>query len=61
MAEQNGKVFSLGDGEVRLWIEQDGAVCLKAATKFNDPVELTPKEALELAHLLKTLSEQISD
>jgi hypothetical protein len=61
MAEQGSKTFSLSDGEVRLWIDEDGAICLKAVTSFNDPVELSSAEAMKLAQILKTLSEQISD
>jgi hypothetical protein len=60
MAEQGSKIFSLSDGEVRLWIDEDGAICLKAVTSFNDPVELSSAEAMKLAQILKTLSEQIS-
>ncbi len=37
----------------------DGAIHLKAVTKFGDPVELTTEEARDLAELLMALAREI--
>ena len=45
-------VKRFSDGEVRLWIEQESSIHLKAVTKSGDPVELTEVEAEELGRTL---------
>jgi len=52
--------YSLSDGEVRVWIEQE-AIHIKAAYGPNDPAELTKDQALELSEALKRLAAQIAD
>lgn len=37
--------FESSEGAVRLWIEQDSAIHLKAISPHNDPVELTAEQA----------------
>lgn len=59
MDNQKAK-FVLSDGEVKVRLEQE-AIHIKACDKFGDPIELTKKEALELAETLKHLAAQIVD
>lgn len=50
--------FSLSDGEVEIWLEQE-AVHIRAVAQFGDPVELTSATALKLAEILKQLAAEI--
>lgn len=45
--------------EVRVWIEQEASIHLRAVTVEGDPVELTGLEARELAAALLRMAEQI--
>lgn len=45
-------VFETADGEVRVVLEQGSSIHLKAASAYNDPVELTATQALEIADIL---------
>lgn len=54
-ADQPPHVYELADGEVDVWVDPGGAICLKIRTKFNDPIELAEHEALALAELLTKL------
>ena len=58
MKEKN-EVFSVSDGDTYCWTEQESSVMLKAATKFGDPVELSKKEAIELANAMLKAANQI--
>lgn len=49
------------EGEVYLWAEQQSSIMLKAATKFNDPVELTADDAKSLAKLLMEAAADLDD
>jgi hypothetical protein len=52
---EDKKVRRLKDweDEVYLWVEQESSIMLKAAAgRSGDPVELTSKDAKELARLL---------
>jgi hypothetical protein len=52
--------FRLLDGDVRAWIEQESSIHLKAADgKFNDPVELTPEMARQLATALTEFASRV--
>jgi len=42
-------------GEVVIWLDPSGAICLKTANPHNDPVELAEHEALEIAEALTRL------
>ncbi|WOE82268.1 hypothetical protein RZO07_13950 [Pseudomonas protegens] len=53
--------FESSDGDVRLWIEQGSAIHLKAISPYNDPVELTAEQALELAQALQRLASRLAD
>jgi hypothetical protein len=46
-------------GDIDVWIDENGVICLKARNKFNDPVELTEHEALEVGNLLVRLVAQL--
>jgi hypothetical protein len=48
-------VHKLAGGDVVVWLEESGAICIKTKDKFNDPVELAEHEALALADLLVRL------
>jgi hypothetical protein len=58
--DQRKNYYSLSDGEVEMWIEQE-AIHLKAADKLGDPVELTKRQALDLADNLKQFAAKIAD
>jgi hypothetical protein len=42
-------------GELRVWLDDSGMICLKTYNRFNDPLEIGEDEALELAELLNKL------
>jgi hypothetical protein len=48
-------IHELAGGDLLVWQEESGAICLKAQEKYGDPVELGEEEALELAELLTRL------
>jgi len=54
------KVHSLFGDAVKVWVEPDGPIMLKAVETSGDPVELNEKEATELANLLHALARGIS-
>jgi hypothetical protein len=49
------RVYELAGGEIDVWVDPSGAICLMTRNKDNDPVELAEHEALALAELLTTL------
>ncbi|WP_454731604.1 MULTISPECIES: hypothetical protein [Cupriavidus] len=55
----NQDYFESSDGAVRIWIEQGSSIQIKAATKENDPVELSEEEALEIATVLQQFASRI--
>jgi hypothetical protein len=58
--EDENDCYSLSDGEVTVWIEQE-AIHIKAISRGSDPAELTKEQALELAAILKRLADKIAD
>lgn len=54
-ADQTMQVFELAGGEIDVWVDPGGAICLKIRNQFGDPVELAEHEALALAELLTRL------
>jgi hypothetical protein len=54
-------MVELADGDVRAWIEQGQSVCIKAITRFGDPVELEEKEVRKLAESLLRFYQAIHD
>lgn len=58
-ADEPPRVYEVAGGEIDVWVDPGGAICLRVRTKFNDPVELAEHEALALAELLtKLVTEQ---
>jgi hypothetical protein len=51
----DAEVFHLSNREVSIWINEGGAVSLKAVDRHGDPVELSEEEALEVAQILNRL------
>jgi hypothetical protein len=45
------------DDDVKLWLDPDGGITLKAVTKEGDPVELSASQAHLLAKALEELAE----
>lgn len=52
-------VFETADGEVRVVLEQGSSIHLKAASAYNDPVELTATQALEIADILRHFASRL--
>jgi hypothetical protein len=52
------KLYTVAEGEVTLWCDPAGVVCIKTMEPHGDPVELTEDEALELAAILTKLAEE---
>jgi hypothetical protein len=48
-------IHKLAGGDILVWLDESGAICIKTKDKFNDPVELAEHEALALADLLMRL------
>lgn len=59
MKDQKPAVFRVCEGDAYCWVEQDSSVMLKAVTKHGDPVEMTKKEAVDLAQALLRAAAQI--
>lgn len=55
MNERKDEIFKMASGDISVWVDDGGAICLKLNTEFNDPVELGEREALELGNLLLRL------
>lgn len=53
-------VILLAGGEIAVWLDESGCICLKNKNKYNDPVELSEDEALDLARVLVQLAEGAS-
>ncbi len=49
-------VHRIASGDIAVWLDDSGSICLKVLEKYGDPVELSEHEALELAELLTRLS-----
>jgi hypothetical protein len=46
------QVEEFASGEVVIWLDPSGVICLKTVKPHNDPVELAEHEALEIADAL---------
>ncbi|MDB5540078.1 MAG: hypothetical protein JWQ89_1805 [Devosia sp.] len=55
MSEEKPRIHEVADGEIDVWVDPGGAICLKVRSKNHDPVELSEREALALAQLLTEL------
>ncbi len=60
MTRQDVVVHRLSGGEVLVWLDPDGGVCIKTVEPHGDPVELSDRDALDLARLLTRLAEESS-
>jgi hypothetical protein len=56
MDDQPVRVHELASGEITVWVDPGGAICMKIRNAYNDPVELAEHEALALADLLTRLA-----
>ncbi|MFC5472813.1 hypothetical protein [Paraherbaspirillum soli] len=57
---ENSKPFhEVANGDINVWVDEGGAICIKSREPFGDPVELAEHEALELANLLIRLVEEL--
>ena len=56
---QDDQVFNIAGGQILVWLDDSGSVCIKTAEPHDDPVELAEHEALELASLLTRLAEHV--
>ncbi len=46
------QVEEFASGEVVIWLDPSGVICIKTVNPHNDPVELAEHEALEIADAL---------
>jgi hypothetical protein len=53
--DQLPAIHKVADGEIEIWLDPAGSICLKTQNKFNDPIELSEQEAMLLAELLTSL------
>ena len=53
--------FTLLDGDVRVWIEQEGIHILAAERSSGDPVELTENMAIRLSLALKEMADRLNE
>ena len=61
MSEQESGFYEIAGGEIHVWVDPGGAICLKVRNEFKDPVELAEHEALALANLLIRLVQEQRD
>jgi len=59
MEKQNYKELPGWEEEVKLWIEQESSVMVKAISKFGDPVELTSEDARNFASILNEAADNL--
>jgi DNA replicative helicase MCM subunit Mcm2 (Cdc46/Mcm family) len=52
------ELFKIAGGDLVVWLDAGGSICIKTVDKFNDPVEMAEHEAMELAELLMRLAKQ---
>jgi hypothetical protein len=53
------KIHEAASGDIAVWAEQGGCICLKICNAHRDPVELSEEEALELAAVLTRLVDEV--
>jgi hypothetical protein len=53
------KVHQVASGDIAVWADHGGCICLKVRNEHRDPVELSEEEALELARVLTRLVDQV--
>jgi hypothetical protein len=57
MEQNSGKIVEIAGGEVRVWIEDHGLLCIRCNSNFGDPVELAEHEVAALIDALQRLME----
>jgi hypothetical protein len=55
MKDEVTQVFKIAGGDIEVWVDPAGSICLKARNRFDDPIELGEQEALSLSELLARL------
>jgi hypothetical protein len=55
MNDQQPRVYEISGGEILVWLDPSGIICLRTRNAYDDPVELAEHEATELAELLLRL------
>ena len=58
MNAQQTHVYEMAGGDIDVWVDPGGAICLKVRNEFDDPVELAQHEAVALAELLIRLAKE---
>lgn len=58
MNDKSPTIHQIAGGDIEVWVDPGGAICLKVRTEFNDPVELAEHEALVLGELLIRLAQE---
>jgi hypothetical protein len=56
--DQQPHVYEMAGGDVEVWVDPGGAICLNLRNEFNDPVELAEHEAIALGEVLIRLAKQ---
>ena len=56
MSEPKHQVHELADGEITVWV--DGGIHIKTRNPHGDPVEMSERDARELADLLLRLLDE---
>lgn len=60
--DRSKDIFSFSDSEVVCWIATDSSIMLKAVTKkYMDPVELTAREARNIADKLIEMTNKLDE
>ena len=55
------KIYEVASGDIALWVDEAGCICLKTCNEYHDPVELSEEEALSLASVLTQLVKDIRE
>jgi hypothetical protein len=50
------ELHKMASGDLVVWLDSSGTICLKTLEKHGDPVELSEDEALQLAAVLTRLA-----
>lgn len=58
MNEQQPRMYQIADGEIEVWVDRGGAICIQLRTQSKDPAELAEHEAIALGELLIRLAKE---
>jgi len=59
MTDETNEIFEMASGDISVWVDNGQVICMKSNNKWNDPTELSEKEAQELGELLIRLAENL--